>query len=87
MCGPAIAVGLDAAVWASAVSVAGQRHTTVIARVSRGFVEQTLWPEFVELDEVLRRYREETTERVIRKGLESDTAEAEVRHALAGAEA
>jgi len=47
---------------------AGQRHTTVMARVSRGFVEQTLWPEFLELDEVLRRYLEETTERVIREG-------------------
>ena len=34
----------------------GQRHTTVMARVPRGFVDQTLWPEFVELDEVLRRY-------------------------------
>ena len=65
----------------------GQRHTTVMARVPRGFVDQTLWPEFVELDEVLRRYLEETTERVIREGLESDISEAEVRHALAGAEA
>jgi hypothetical protein len=65
----------------------GQRHTTVMARVPRGFVDQTLWPEFVELDEVLRRYLEETTERVIREGLESDSSEAEVRHALPGAEA
>ena len=61
---------------------AGQRHTTVMARVSRGFVEQTLWPEFLELDSVLRRYLEETTERVIREGLESDISEAEVRQAL-----
>ncbi len=60
----------------------GQRHTTVMARVSRGFVVQTLWSEFVELDEVLRRYLEETTERVIREGLESDISEAEVRQAL-----
>ena len=58
---------------------AGQRHTTVMARVSRGFVEQTLWPEFVELDEMLRRYLEETTERVIREGLEADSSEAEER--------
>jgi hypothetical protein len=65
---------------------AGQRHTTVMARVSRGFVEETLWPEFIELDEVLRRYLEETTERVIREGLESDSSEAEVRNVLPGAE-
>lgn len=64
----------------------GQRHTTVMARVPRGFVDHTLWPEFVELDEVLRRYLEETTERVIREGLESDSSEAEVRQALPGAE-
>ena len=66
---------------------AGQRHTTVMARAPRGFVDQTLWPEFVELDEVLRRYLEETTERVIREGLESDISEAEVRPALPGTEA
>jgi hypothetical protein len=66
---------------------AGQRHTTVMARVPRGFVDQTLWPEFVELDAVLRRYLEETTERMIREGLESDISEAEVRHALPGADA
>ena len=65
---------------------AGQRHTTVMARVSRGFVEQTLWPEFVELDEVLRRYLEETTARVIREGLEADSSEAEKRRALPGME-
>lgn len=65
---------------------AGQRHTTVMARVSRGFVEETLWPEFLELDAVLRRYLEETTERVIREGLDSDMSEAEVRNALPGVE-
>ena len=65
---------------------AGQRHTTVMARVSRGFVEETLWPEFLELDAVLRRYLEETTERVIREGLDSDISEAEVRNALPGVE-
>jgi len=63
---------------------AGQRHTTVMANVSRGFVEQTLWPEFIELDEVLRHYLEETTERVIREGLEADSSEAEERSALPG---
>jgi len=65
---------------------AGQRHTTVMARVPRGFVDQTLWPEFLELDAILRRYLEETTERVIREGLDSDISEAEVRHALPGAQ-
>ena len=30
-----------------------QRHNTVMARVSKGFVNKTLWPEFVELDREL----------------------------------
>jgi hypothetical protein len=60
----------------------GQRHTTVMARVSRRFVEETLWPEFQELDKVLHEYLSEATERVICEGLEADSSEAEVRHGL-----
>jgi hypothetical protein len=61
---------------------AGQRHTTVMVRVSRRFVEETLWPEFQELDKVLHDYLSETTERVIREGLDADSSEAEERAAL-----
>jgi hypothetical protein len=60
----------------------GQRHTTVMVRVSRRFVEETLWPEFQELDKVLHAYLSETTERVIREGLDADSSEAEERAAL-----
>lgn len=60
----------------------GQRRTTVMAHVSREFVQKTLWPQFQELDEVLHRYLAETTERVIREGLGVEGAEAEVRAAL-----
>jgi len=63
---------------------AGQRQTTVMAKVPRGFVEETLWPEFVELDKVLRLYLEQTTERVIRESLDADISEAEERRALPG---
>lgn len=63
---------------------AGQRHATVMAQVSRGFVDEILWPEFRELDQVLHRYLDETTERVIREGLEADSSEAEERRALPG---
>lgn len=62
----------------------GQRHTTVMARVSRSFVQETLWPEFKELDKILHSYLAETTERVIREGLNADSSEAEVRRELPG---
>src|SRR5262245_56301720 len=37
----------------------GQRHTTVMLKVPRRFVDETLWPEFRELSETLRSYLEE----------------------------
>jgi hypothetical protein len=63
----------------------GQRYTTVMARVPQRFVDETLWPEYKELNEVLRTYLEETTERVIRQGVHEDSSEAEVMKALPGA--
>ena len=55
-----------------------------MAKVSESFVQETLWPEFQELDKILHSYLEETTERVIREGLNSDSSEAEVRGELPG---
>jgi hypothetical protein len=63
----------------------GQRYTTVMARVPRQFVDEILWPEYKELNDVLRTYLEETTERVIRQGVHEDSSEAEVMKALPGA--
>ncbi|HXT96431.1 MAG TPA: hypothetical protein VN853_09030 [Polyangia bacterium] len=56
-----------------------QRYTTVMVRVSRGFVDATLWPEFVDLDRVLRETLERATERVLGQVFQQDVAEAEVR--------
>jgi len=55
-----------------------QRHTTVMAKVPRNFVEETLWPEFRELNATLRQYLDEVTERVISEGVHTDSSEAEV---------
>ena len=63
----------------------GQRYTTVMARVPRRFVDETLWPEYTQLNEVLCTYLEETTERVIGQGIHEDSSEAEVMKALPGA--
>jgi hypothetical protein len=49
-----------------------------MARVPRSFVDETLWPEFIELSEVLKKYLDEVTERVIAQGIHADNAEEEV---------
>jgi hypothetical protein len=56
-----------------------QRYTTVMARVSASFVDETLWPEFKELDKTLRSYLDEVTSRVISESIYADSSEAEVR--------
>jgi len=55
-----------------------QKHTTVMAVVSASFVDETLWPEFQELDKTLRSYLEDITNRVIIESIHSDNSEAEV---------
>jgi tRNA nucleotidyltransferase (CCA-adding enzyme) len=55
-----------------------QRHTTVMARVPKRFLDETLWPEFQELSATLRRYLDEVTERVVSEGVYADSSEAEV---------
>jgi hypothetical protein len=55
-----------------------QRHTTVMAKVSKDFLEETLWPEFRELNETLRRYLDEVTDRVVSESVYADSSEAEV---------
>jgi hypothetical protein len=55
-----------------------QRHTTVMARVPKRFLDETLWPEFQELSATLRRYLDEVTERVVSEGVYADSSEAVV---------
>lgn len=54
----------------------GQRYTTVIVRAPRSFVDSTLWPEYLELQEALHSYPNEATERIIREEVYGDTGEA-----------
>lgn len=61
----------------------GQRHTTLNARVSKRFVDETLWPEFQEVVAVLRQHLNDVTERIISQAIHQDTSEAaEVPRAL-----
>lgn len=57
----------------------GQRRTTVMVRVTRRFVDETLWPEFQELDATLLDYLRQVTQRVIREAIFHDTTDAEER--------
>jgi hypothetical protein len=59
----------------------GQRRTTVMARLSRSFVNDTLWPEFQELQQTLAAYFDALTDRVIEQALEVKAGEAEERAA------
>lgn len=58
----------------------GQRRTTVMARVPESFVDNTLWPEFRQLDDTLRSYLDDVTNRVIAECISEDASEAEVRN-------
>jgi hypothetical protein len=53
----------------------GQKRTSVMARVSRRFLDETLWPEFEELQRTLREYFDSFTDRVIQEALSADTRE------------
>jgi hypothetical protein len=55
-----------------------QRHTTVMANISKGFVDETLWPEFMEISETLRRYLDDVTDRVIGQVIHEDASEADI---------
>jgi hypothetical protein len=60
-----------------------QRRNTVMIRAPKGFIDQTLWPEFTELHRALHAYLHEVTLRVIREEVYADTSEApEVPEAL-----
>ena len=67
--------------------LARQRHTTVMARVSRSFVDTTLWPEFVALNSALREHLDEITNSIIKEVISADTSEAEeIRGAISSGE-
>lgn len=57
---------------------ARQRRNTVMVRVPASFVNQTLWPEFLDLSRSLSQYLAEVTERVIAEGIHRDTGEQDV---------
>jgi hypothetical protein len=61
-----------------------QRRNTVMARVPRSFVEQTLMPEFEEMNQALSAHLERVTDDIISHGISDDTSEAREVQALGG---
>lgn len=56
-----------------------QRHTTVMVKISVSFVNETLWPEFVELNNTLTSYLESITNRVISECVHADSSETVIK--------
>jgi len=52
-----------------------QRRTTVMVKIPVSFVNETLWPEFKELDETLTTYLESITSRIISESIFKDSSE------------
>jgi hypothetical protein len=61
----------------------GQRRTTVMALLNRSFVNDTLWPEYMELQSTLSAYFDALTDRVIEQALEVKAGEAEEQNQAA----
>ena len=55
-----------------------QRYTTVMVKVSKQFVDKTLWPEFEQLSKTLSVYLSNVTERVIQEVFQEDSSDATV---------
>ena len=60
----------------------GQHMQTVMVRVPRRFVDETLWPEYVALADALNKYLQQVTDRVIGEAIHGDSSEATERPAL-----
>lgn len=54
-----------------------QRYTTVMARISKGFVDKTLWPEFMEIDKELTAHLDDIAEKIISQSIFEDSSDAE----------
>ena len=57
----------------------GQRRTTVMARVTPAFLNETLWPEFEQFNRLLHEHLHTVTDRIISQAIDQKDAEVEVR--------
>lgn len=57
----------------------GQRRTTVLVRATKTFVNEVLWPEFEQLDRLLRSHLEAVTARIVAQAIHRGDEEIEER--------
>ena len=55
-----------------------QRHTTVMARASKTFVDEVLWPQYTQMSKALESYLSAATDRIITEAVHKDHSEAQV---------
>ncbi len=53
-----------------------QRHTTVMVRLEKTFLDTILWPQYLELSQLLHTYLSEVTHDIITQGVHQDLSEA-----------
>lgn len=53
-----------------------QRSATVMVRVAKRHLDTILWPEYLELSELLSKYLQEATDDIISRGVHGDLSEA-----------
>lgn len=56
----------------------------MLVRVPQRFLDETLWPEFLALDETLEHFLKDITDRVISQAIHADSSEAAEVRALPG---
>jgi len=54
----------------------GQRRTTIMVKVPKPFVNETLWPEYEQINTAMRAYLDEVTDRIIADVIHGDSSEA-----------
>lgn len=61
-----------------------QRRSTIMIRTTQSMVDQTLWPQFVQLSKILHDYLEESTREIITRAVHGDVSEAPENPGLPG---
>ncbi len=55
-----------------------QKHTTIMVKAPERFINEVLWPEYIEMSKVLREYLDETTNEIIQKEIFGGSIEVEI---------
>jgi hypothetical protein len=57
----------------------GQRYTTLNVMITRHMSNEVIWPQYLEMCDVLRKYLDEVTNDVIKKAMGQEESEDEIR--------